>query len=87
MAESKTAMTKMMTAMDIRPSGDADAEFVAMMVPCHQGTIDLAQAQLHHGRNEQLSYNHYQSVMGGRKELSEQGEPCRRNALTDCLRE
>ncbi len=54
LAESRTAMTKMMTAMDIKPSGDADADFVAMMVSHHQGTIDLAQAQLHHGRNEQL---------------------------------
>ena len=36
------------TAMDIKPSGDADADFVAMMVSHHQGTIDLAQAQLHH---------------------------------------
>jgi len=40
--------------MDIKPSGDVDADFVAMMVPHHQGAIDMAQAQLRYGRNEQL---------------------------------
>ena len=54
LAENNTAMTKMMTAMDIKPSGDIDADFVAMMVPHHQGAIDMALAQLRYGRNEQL---------------------------------
>ena len=54
LTEDNAAMTKMMTAMDIKPSGDADADFVAMMVPHHQGAIDMAQAQLRHGHNEQL---------------------------------
>jgi len=54
LAENSAAMTRMMAAMDIRPSGDADADFVAMMVPHHQGAIDMAQAELRYGRNEQL---------------------------------
>jgi uncharacterized protein (DUF305 family) len=54
MADNKTAMVKMMAAMDVRPSGDVDADFVAMMVPHHQGAIDMAQAELRYGRNEQL---------------------------------
>ena len=54
LAENDAAMAKMMAAMDIKPSGDVDADFVAMMVPHHQGAIDMAQAQLRHGRNEQL---------------------------------
>jgi hypothetical protein len=48
------AMAKMMAAMNVKPSGDVDADFVAMMVPHHQGAIDMAQAELRHGRNEQL---------------------------------
>jgi uncharacterized protein (DUF305 family) len=40
--------------MAVRPSGDVDRDFVAMMVPHHQGAIDMAQAELRHGRNEQL---------------------------------
>jgi hypothetical protein len=54
LAENVSAMTKMMIDMGIRPSGDVDRDFVAMMVPHHQGAIEMAQAQLRYGRNEQL---------------------------------
>jgi hypothetical protein len=40
--------------MEIKPSGDVDRDFVAMMAPHHQGAIDMAQAELRHGHNEQL---------------------------------
>src|SRR5215468_7100624 len=53
-AENVSAMTKMMIDMGIRPSGDVDTDFVAMMVPHHQGAIEMAQAELRHGRNELL---------------------------------
>ncbi len=48
------AMTRMLVGMQITPSGDVDHDFAAMMVPHHQGAIDMAQAELRHGRNEQL---------------------------------
>jgi hypothetical protein len=54
LAENVTAMTKMMIDMGIRPSGDVDTDFVAMMVPHHQGAIEMAQAELRYGRNEPL---------------------------------
>ena len=54
MAENEVAMTRMMTAMTILPRGDVDQDFVAMMVAHHQGAIDMAVAELRHGRNEQL---------------------------------
>ena len=54
LAENDTAMTKMMMAMKIEPLGDVDHDFVAMMVAHHQGAIDMAQAELRYGRNEQL---------------------------------
>ncbi len=47
-------MTKMMVDMGIRPSGDVDTDFVAMMVPHHQAAIEMAQAELRYGRNEPL---------------------------------
>jgi hypothetical protein len=47
-------MTKMMDAMSVKPSGNVDEDFVAMMVPHHQGAIDMAQAELRYGHNEQL---------------------------------
>jgi len=54
LAENDAAMTKMMAAMTIKPSGNVDQDFVAMMAPHHRGAIDMAQAELRHGHNEQL---------------------------------
>jgi Domain of unknown function (DUF305) len=54
LAENDAAMTKMMAAMAIKPSGDVDHDFVAIMAPHHQGAIDMAQAELRYGHNEQL---------------------------------
>jgi uncharacterized protein (DUF305 family) len=53
-AENEAAMSKMMAAMSVKPSGDVDRDFVATMVPHHQGAIEMAQAELRHGHNEQL---------------------------------
>ncbi len=47
-------MNKMMADMTIKPTGDVDRDFVTMMVPHHQGAIDMARAELKYGRNEQL---------------------------------
>src|SRR6516165_3806056 len=54
LAENVSAMTKMMIDMGIRPSGDVDADFVAMMVPHHRGAIEMAQAELRYGRNKPI---------------------------------
>jgi len=54
LAESSAAMTKMMRAMEAKPTGDVDRDFVAMMVPHHQGAIDMAMALLKSTRNEPL---------------------------------
>ena len=54
LAENDAAMTKMMDGMAVKPTGDVDRDFVAMMVPHHQGAIDMAVAVLRHGHNEQL---------------------------------
>jgi uncharacterized protein (DUF305 family) len=54
MAENQTAMHRMMSDMDIVPSGDVDRDFSAMMIPHHRGAIAMAQAELRYGRNESL---------------------------------
>jgi hypothetical protein len=54
LAENDKAMTKMMDGMAVKPSGDIDRDFAAMMIPHHQGAIDMAQAELRYGKNEQL---------------------------------
>jgi len=47
-------MDKMMEAMAAKPSGDVDRDFSAIMIPHHQGAIEMAQSELRFGHNEQL---------------------------------
>ena len=54
LAENQTAMDRMMAGMSTAPSGDVDRDFTASMIPHHQGAIEMAQAELRYGHNEQL---------------------------------
>lgn len=46
------AMQAMGAAMDAAPmTGDPDRDFLAMMIPHHQGAIDMAELVLVHGRD------------------------------------
>ena len=54
LAENQAAMDKMMKGMNIKPSGNVDRDFAAMMIPHHQGAVDMAEAELRNGHNEQL---------------------------------
>ena len=69
LAENSAAMDRMMSAMNIKPSGDIDADFVAMMIPHHQGAIDMALAQLRYGRNEQLKRLAQEIIVTQRDEI------------------
>jgi len=53
-AANNAAMTTMMKGMSVTPSGDVDRDFVAMMVPHHQGANDMARLELRYGHNERL---------------------------------
>jgi len=48
------AMRRMDEGMIIRPSGNADRDFAAMMIPHHQGAIDMAKAELKFGHDPVL---------------------------------
>jgi Domain of unknown function (DUF305) len=54
LSENDAAMNKMMAEMTIKPTGDVDRDFVAMMVAHHQGAIDMAKAELRYGRDARL---------------------------------
>ena len=49
LAENDAAMKTMMAGMMVKPSGDIDADFAAMMIPHHQGAIDMAAVELKYG--------------------------------------
>ncbi len=48
------AMDTMDHGMSVAPTGDSDADFARMMIPHHQGAIDMAKAELQFGRNPVL---------------------------------
>jgi len=52
--DNQAAMDRMMSDMEVNPSGNIDEDFVAMMTPHHQGAIDMAIAELRYGTNPQL---------------------------------
>ena len=54
LSDNISAMRKMVFDMGVRPSGDIDRDFVAMMTPHHQGAVEMARAELRYGQNEQL---------------------------------
>lgn len=69
LAEDDDAMRKMMTGMAVRPTGDIDADFAAMMIPHHQGAIDMAVAELRYGHNEQLRRIAQEIIVDQRQEI------------------
>lgn len=54
-AENAAAMDKMMAGMEVPPSGDIDRNFAAMMIPHHQGAIDMALSELPRGNLKALT--------------------------------
>src|SRR5262249_41040668 len=69
-AENRAAMGRMMDGMAIKPSGDVDRDFVAMMVPHHQGATDMAQVELRDGRNELLRRLAQEIIVTQRQEIA-----------------
>jgi uncharacterized protein (DUF305 family) len=70
LAENAAAMDRMMADMDVKPTGDVDADFVAMMIPHHQGAIDMAQAYLRYGTNEQLKRIAQEIIVDQQQEIA-----------------
>jgi uncharacterized protein (DUF305 family) len=70
LADNVTAMSKMMVDMGIRPSGDVDSDFVSMMTPHHQGAIEMAQAELRYGHNEQLKRMAQEIIVTQQQEIA-----------------
>jgi uncharacterized protein (DUF305 family) len=48
------AISNMSREMLLTPTGDIDRDFAAIMIPQHQGTIDMGEAELKYGRNDEL---------------------------------
>jgi hypothetical protein len=79
-AENIAAMGKMMAGMAIKSSNDIDRDFAGMMIPHHQGAIDMAEAELRHGHNEQLRRIAQEIIVDQQQEIA-----AMRLALGDAL--
>src|SRR3984957_7645392 len=54
LSASAAAMKEMMADMAIKPTGDVDRDFIAMMIPHDQGAVDMAKEELEYGHDEQI---------------------------------
>jgi uncharacterized protein (DUF305 family) len=70
LVENDSAMKRMMNDMTVAPTGDVDLDFVAMMVPHHQGAVDMAVAVLRHGRNPQIRRLAQEIIVTQRQEIT-----------------
>jgi uncharacterized protein (DUF305 family) len=86
LAQTDAAMAKMMAGMGVKPSGDVDRDFVDMMVPHHQGAIDMAEAVLRYGHNEAIRRMAQEIIVTQQEEITAMrravGEPAPASALS-----
>ena len=65
-------MAKMNRDMAAAPmTGDADRDFVAMMIPHHQGAVDMARVELQYGHDPKLRKLARSIVAAQQKEIAE----------------
>jgi hypothetical protein len=66
-----SAMQTMMKNMKAKPTGNPDADFVLMMMPHHQGAIDMAKVELQYGKNPELRQLASDIVAAQEKEIAQ----------------
>jgi uncharacterized protein (DUF305 family) len=69
-ADMDAAMARMMEGMHVEPSGNVDRDFVTMMVPHHQGAIDMAVAEIRYGSNPQLKRIAQEIIVDQQQEIA-----------------
>jgi uncharacterized protein (DUF305 family) len=65
------AMQKMQNDMPKKGTGDADKDFVTMMLPHHQGAVDMAKVELQYGKDPKLKKMAARIVKDPEKEFRE----------------
>jgi uncharacterized protein (DUF305 family) len=63
------ATARMHAAMNVPFTGDADRDFARMMIPHHQGAIDMAVAELRYGKDERLRRLAQEIVVSQQQEI------------------
>ena len=65
------SMKTMMTSMNVKPTGKPDKDFALMMIPHHQGAIDMAKVELQYGTDPELRQLATDIVAAQEKEISQ----------------
>jgi uncharacterized protein (DUF305 family) len=65
------SMKTMMNGMHAKPTGKPDKDFVLMMIPHHQGAIDMAKVELQYGADPQLRQLATDIVAAQEKEIAQ----------------
>ncbi|MBV9908839.1 MAG: DUF305 domain-containing protein [Hyphomicrobiales bacterium] len=65
------SMTTMMNNMRVKPTGKPDADFAFMMIPHHQGAIDMAKVELQYGTDPELRQLATDIVAAQEKEIAQ----------------
>jgi uncharacterized protein (DUF305 family) len=65
------AHRQIMSDMSVKMTGNADRDFAMMMIPHHQGAIDMVRAELQHGDNPELKRMAQKIIDDQRKEIAE----------------
>ncbi len=66
----RAASDRMHKDMDIAYTGDADRDFVAGMIPHHQGAIDVARIVLAHGKDPEIRKLAAEIIAAQEKEIA-----------------
>jgi uncharacterized protein (DUF305 family) len=65
------SMETMMKGMNVKPTGKPDKDFVLMMMPHHQGAIDMAKVELQYGTDLELRQLATDIVAAQEKEIEQ----------------
>jgi hypothetical protein len=63
------ATARMHAAMHVPFTGDADRDFARMMIPHHQGAIDMAIVELRYGKDERLKRLAQEIIVSQQQEI------------------
>ena len=65
------SMKTMMTSMNVKPTGRPDKDFALMMIPHHQGAIDMAKVELQYGADPEMRQLASDIVAAQEKEIAQ----------------
>ena len=68
------SMAKMMSNMNVKTTGKPDEDFVRMMLPHHQGAVDMAKVELQYGTDPMMRKMAQDIVSSQEKEITEMKE-------------